>query len=310
MWPATPRIVIGSWMRAGAGLHVAGSSLGAAEQVQQVVGVAGAVAEALLDVGHRGVAVAQRCRVVLGRQGSSTGAGSSMCAERWSGPASAASSAAGWRRRPGRRRRAGCSGPASRSASRRRAGRRSPSGGPVSSPPGAQAASQVASSTLGTRPPRPVPPKQVQPSPGTRVVLLLASRDLVGRDPEQDHVVHDVRVAGQHVAAGQPGVLVQLRVEQEAAVVVGADAGRARTACRARASPASAGVSPSRSGRAFTGSAELPCVPWLSLAELELSVSGSAEACPSCPPGRIRSWQGSPPQRRVPGGRPTSCRPC
>ena len=34
----------------------------------------------------------------------------------------------------------------------------------------------------------------------------------------------DVRVARQHVAAGQPDVLVQLRVEQEAAVVVGAGA--------------------------------------------------------------------------------------
>ena len=74
-----------------------------------------------------------------------------------------------------------------------------------------------------------------------------------GGDPEQDHVVDDVRVAGQHVGAGEPGVLVQLRVEQEAAVVVGADAGRRGRACTPRASSAWLRRSPSRSGGRLAG---------------------------------------------------------
>ena len=58
-------------------------------------------------------------------------------------------------------------------------------------------------------------------------VELLGRRDLVGVDLEQDDVVHDVGVARQHLAAGEPDVLVELGVEEEAAVVVGADpAGR------------------------------------------------------------------------------------
>ena len=60
-------------------------------------------------------------------------------------------------------------------------------------------------------------------------VLGLGGGDLPRRDLEQDHVVHDVGVAGQHLRAGEPGVLVELGVEQEAPVVVGAGAvGRGR----------------------------------------------------------------------------------
>ena len=61
-----------------------------------------------------------------------------------------------------------------------------------------------------------------------RGVLLLGLGDLVGRDPEQDDVVDHVGVARQHVEAGDELVAGHLRVEQEAAVVVGADAGRRR----------------------------------------------------------------------------------
>ena len=52
--------------------------------------------------------------------------------------------------------------------------------------------------------------------------------DLVGLDAEEDHVVHDLGVAGHHLAAGQPHVLVEAGVEQEAAVVVGAVAAGGR----------------------------------------------------------------------------------
>ena len=52
---------------------------------------------------------------------------------------------------------------------------------------------------------------------------LLRRGDLVGVDLEEDDVVHDVGVAGEHLAAGEPDVLLQPGVEQEAAVVVGAD---------------------------------------------------------------------------------------
>jgi hypothetical protein len=60
--------------------------------------------------------------------------------------------------------------------------------------------------------------------------------DLLGRDLEEDHVVHDVGVARQHLGAGEPGVLLEARVQQEAAVVVGAGAvgGVGRVAARHR----------------------------------------------------------------------------
>ena len=57
-------------------------------------------------------------------------------------------------------------------------------------------------------------------------VLGLGLGDAVLLDPEQDHVVHDVGVAGKDLGAGEPGVLGEVRVEQEAAVVVGALPGR------------------------------------------------------------------------------------
>ena len=72
----------------------------------------------------------------------------------------------------------------------------------------------------------PLPPKQVQPGPSSSASTDSAVGHLVGRHPEQDHVVDDVTIAGQHVGAGQVGVALEARVEQEAAVVVGADSGR------------------------------------------------------------------------------------
>ena len=63
-------------------------------------------------------------------------------------------------------------------------------------------------------------------------VLGLGLGDLLVGDTEQDHVVHDLRVARQDLGAGQPGVLGQLRVEQEAPVVVGALAGGSRRLVR------------------------------------------------------------------------------
>ncbi len=57
-----------------------------------------------------------------------------------------------------------------------------------------------------------------------RTARRLGRRDLLRRDLEEDDVVHDVGVAGQHLRAGEPRVLLEPRVEQEAAVVVGAGA--------------------------------------------------------------------------------------
>src|SRR3954447_19195468 len=57
-------------------------------------------------------------------------------------------------------------------------------------------------------------------------VLLLGLVDLVRRHPEQDHVVHHVEVVRPDVVAGDRGVVRELRVEQEAVVVVSADAAR------------------------------------------------------------------------------------
>ena len=64
---------------------------------------------------------------------------------------------------------------------------------------------------------------------GLRGVRLLGVGPRVRRQLEHDHVVHDLRVAREDVGAGEEGVLLELRVEDEAAVVVGADAvGRGR----------------------------------------------------------------------------------
>ena len=64
----------------------------------------------------------------------------------------------------------------------------------------------------------------------------------------------DVGVAGQHVGAGEPGVLGQLRVEQEAAVVVGAEARGGRRRVRPRHLAASAASRLSRSGLGLVAS--------------------------------------------------------
>nr|BFE81212.1 hypothetical protein GCM10020093_038130 [Planobispora longispora] len=79
---------------------------------------------------------------------------------------------------------------------------------------------------------------------------------LLGVDAEDDRVVDEVGVLRQELAAGEERLLVQLGIQQEAAVLVGAaggafgvyGSGRVRVANR----------SESRSGAAGGGSAELP----------------------------------------------------
>ena len=58
---------------------------------------------------------------------------------------------------------------------------------------------------------------------GLGLVGLLGRGRRLRRQLEHDHVVHHRRVAGQDVGAGEVGVLLQLGVEDEAPVVVGAD---------------------------------------------------------------------------------------
>ena len=120
-----------------------------------------------------------------------------------------------------------------------------------SPPPGAQA--PIHGARAGSSPlPTPVPPKQVQPCPGSARPAPRAG-DLLGRDPEQDHVVHHLGALRQHVDAGDERVARQRRVEQEAAVVVGARRLRRRRvrlgAARRRgtARPRAAGPGPPRS---------------------------------------------------------------
>ncbi len=119
--------------------------------------------------------------------------------------------------------------PASTGVPRSSASTRSP-------PPGAQAPSHGASSTLplarGDAGVAEAGPALARRGP----IRGLGLRDELGRHPEQDHVVHHVGVAGLHVEAGDERVLGELGVEQEAAVVVGAGAvgGRGRVRRRHR----------------------------------------------------------------------------
>ena len=160
-----------------------------------------------------------------GRQGSSTGAGQQHGPQLGELAGRPGRAAAAWPRRPRRCRRAGCSGPASRSGSPSSRRTPYPAWCTVSLPPGAQAPSHGASSRLSTG----VEPGAAEAGPalaGRRGVHALGLRDLVRRDPEQDDVVDDVGVARQHVGASEVGVLLEPGIQQEAAVVVGADAGR------------------------------------------------------------------------------------
>ena len=96
---------------------------------------------------------------------------------------------------------------------------------------------------------------------GVPRVELLGRGDLVGVDPEQDHVVHDVAVVGLDERAGQEAVLRQVRVEQEAAVVVGADAVRSRRRGTPSASAAPSGSRPAAAARGFTAATGCGLLP-------------------------------------------------
>ena len=248
-------MVIGLAEGAHARLHLAGARLAAAQEVEEVGGVA-LHAEALLDVGQRRVAVAQLSVGVLRPARQLHGRGQQHGAERL------VVALAGREAQLG--------------------------GGRVGLLPGEQVvvdlhddpaalAQAYAVAGLGDRLPaargprtdprgpvdvlEAIEPGATEAGPALVVlsgVLGLGGGDLLRRDLEQDHVVHDVGVAGQHLRAGEPGVLVELGVEQEAPVVVGAGAvgrGRrvgARHGDRRRAPPprAAAGTSPARrSGR-------------------------------------------------------------
>ena len=200
--------------------------LAAAEQVQQVVGVAGA-AEPLLDVGHRrrrGRTAGRRC--APGGTAARPARAAGTCAAA-SGRCCPASSAAGCRGLVGRGAleqvvvhlhhdpRAGLAagrrsrrGPGSR---RRRAPRR-----PAS----------WRRRRWRTRPRGRCRRSRSSPRPAARASFASASATCSGATRNRITWCTTSGLPGSTLAAGQPDVLVQLRVEQEAAVVVGADAGR------------------------------------------------------------------------------------
>ena len=93
-------------------VHLAGARLAAAEEVEQVVGDARPVAEPRLDVGDAASRSHSGPSVVPARQGSSTGAGSSIVSSGVSSARAGRQPELGGRLRRARRRRAGCSGPA------------------------------------------------------------------------------------------------------------------------------------------------------------------------------------------------------
>ena len=72
----------------------------------------------------------------------------------------------------------------------------------------------------------------------SRRVLGLRVGDLVGRHPEQDHVVHDVGLPGQHVEAGDEGVLASAAGRAGSSGSRRCRCRRAPRACRPPASPA------------------------------------------------------------------------
>ena len=227
---------------AGAALHLAGARLAAAQQVEHVGGARPLGAEPLHHVHHRGVAVAQRSvRVLrpagqldrrrqehrvqllhvavagrqpqLGGRGVRLGAGEQVVVDLHDDPAA------------------------------------------LGQP---DAVARLADRLLAARRPGPDPRRVVdvlevvetgaaEAGPALAVllgVLLLRRRDLLGGDLEQDHVVDDLGVAGQHRRAGEPGVALELGVEQEAAVVVGARAVRRGGGVRRRHRRGSRGARP------------------------------------------------------------------
>ena len=237
MWPATPRTVIGRGDRAGCTTgRLPGDRSVAAEQVQEVGGVAGPSPKRCLTSATAASRSQSGDASWPGRHGSSTGAGSRMVCSGVSVGAARQRAAAAPPRLSGssapeqvvvdlhddpralaeRRRRSPCRAHGSRAAGR-----------PGAQPGGVVDVREVARRARCRR-------SRSSPRPGSAASFASASATWSGGDPEQDHVVHDVGVAGQHVGAGEAGVARQLRVEQEAAVVVGADAGRRRGRVRLR----------------------------------------------------------------------------
>lgn len=99
---------------------------------------------------------------------------------------------------------------------------------------------------------RPAPPETRPAFAVGFSILGFGGLHLLGRNAEQDHVVDDVGIARQHVGAGQPAVLLQLGIEQEASVVIGPGPVGADGVYAADISN-SMRVSPARSGLGSTG---------------------------------------------------------
>ena len=153
----------------------------------------GPMPEALLDVGQRRVAVAQLGLVVAGPAGQldrrRAAASCRPASSRAPGRASRS-----WVDGHGRarRRRAGCSGPASRSGCPGSARRRSRAASPTPCRPAPTRPSHGASSTLVEV----AEAGAAEAGPALALLLgvdLLGVLDLSGRHPEEDHVVHDRR---------------------------------------------------------------------------------------------------------------------
>ena len=130
------------------------------------------------------------------------------------------------------------------------------------------------------------------PRPASAASSCLGVGDLVGRHREEDHVVHDVGVARQHERPGEERVLGQLRVEQEAAVVVGADAVGGRRACTTLGHPQRHRVSPARSGLGLLASTRgvVGLVGRVSVAVSLAEAESLGSACPRwrCRPAGVR----------------------
>ena len=86
----------------------------------------------------------------------------------------------------------------------------------------------------------------------------LEVHDLVGRDAEQDRVVHDRRLAGDDLGAGDEGVLGEVWVDQEAAVVVCPAAGRRPTHILAVPARATGGRAPEAATDRHAGARRRP----------------------------------------------------
>ena len=207
-----------------AALHLAGLRLAAAQEVERVGGLRPLGAEAVHHVEHRRVAVAQRAVGVLRTTRQLDRRGQQHRVERLHVAVAGSESQLG----------GGGVG--------RRTGKKvvvdlhdDPAAGPQLHAEAGLAHGLLAAGRPGADPRgvvdvlEPVEAGAAEAGPALAVllgVLGLGRVDLLGRDLEEDDVVDDVGVAGLHGRAGQPLVLGELGVEQEAAVVVGPGAVR------------------------------------------------------------------------------------